>query len=299
MVNWISILASEGPADNPLEHLQDVPWEWTPTLFGGNILSSQIAVMCLAALTLVILMLLAASVRAIRPKGKGYNLVEIFVLFVRDFIARPALRDKTYRFLPFLLTLFFFLLFCNLFGMIPLIDISHLLPFMHHSPIGGTPTSNIFVTASLAGMVFLIIVGAGISGQVAHFVHKGHSPIIGWPIGFFLYLWSLVPSMPIRMKVMMAPLLIVLEFLGVIAKCIAMCIRLFANMNGGHILLAVLLLFVKMAQSAGWAFWLVAPSSILGSVAISLLELLVAFIQAFIFTFLSALFIGMAVNPHH
>lgn len=295
-------------SDNPIDHVADQPWETTPYVGGdhfwaGNILSSQIAVMILAAVLLTVFVLLAARFRGVRIRGRSYNLLEALVLFVRDFIARPALHDNAYRFLPFLLTLFFFILACNLLGMIPLVDISHALsqkaPALAAYPVGGTPTGNIWMTGSLATMTLLLIIGFGIATQVKHFVHAGRPAVVGWTIGFFLYLKSLMPPMSGAVRIIMAPLLIVLEFIGVLAKCFALAVRLFANMNAGHILLAVLLYFIYASTTSGAIGWLVAPASILGSVAINLLELLVAFIQAFIFTFLAALFIGMSVSPHH
>ncbi|MDD4889923.1 MAG: F0F1 ATP synthase subunit A [Phycisphaerae bacterium] len=296
-------------SENPIEHVADRPWKTTPPLGGdhfwaGHVLSSHIAVMILAAVLLTIVVLIAARLRGIRVQGKGYNLLEVLVLFVRDFIAKPALHGKAYRFMPFLLTLFFFILACNLLGMIPLLDISHAVaakvPALENYPVGGTPTGNIWMTGSLATMTFLMIVGLGMAEQVRHFVHKGRPAILGWAIGFFLYLKSLMPPMTGVVKILMAPLLILLEFIGVLAKCFALAVRLFANMNAGHILLAVLLYFIWYSTTqAGAMALLVAPSSIIGSVAINLLELLVAFIQAFIFTFLAALFIGMSVNPQH
>ena len=286
-------------AGSPIEHVADQAWKHSPVIWGGHVLSAQIAVMMLAAILLTVVMAAAARRRAFRPVGKGYNLAEVGVVFVRDFIARPALHERTYAFLPHLLTIFYFILFCNLLGMVPLLTISHAIPAMHAVPIGGTPTGNIWTTGALAGMTFLIIVACGVAEQVKHFVHHGRSKVIGWLIGFALYLWSLVPSMPMAIKIPMAFILVPLEFMGVVAKCFALAIRLFANMSAGHILLAVLLGFITTAQHSGAIVYLVGPSSILGSVAINLLELLVAVIQAFIFTFLSALFIGMAVSPHH
>jgi len=284
-------------SDSPIGHVVDRPWVSTPKWWGGHVFSSQIATMCLAAIVLTVLMLVAARARGIRPKGRGYNLLEVFVVFVRDFIARPTLRDRAYRFLPFLLTLFFFILFCNLMGLVPLGDISSAIPFLRSHPLGGTPTGNIWATGALAAMALVLVVASGIAGQVRRFVDRGRPAALGWTVGVFLYLWSLVPDMPPMTKLVLSPFLIVLELLGVLAKCFALAIRLFANMSAGHILLAVLLAFISMAANAGAIVWLVAPTSIVGSVAIGLLELLVAFIQAFIFTFLTALFVGMAAHP--
>ncbi|MCG3177802.1 MAG: ATP synthase subunit a [Phycisphaerae bacterium] len=300
LIGAMRVLAEAEAKSNPLDHVKDVPWHGFD-VFGAPILSAQIAVMILAALLLLLAMIGAARVRAYLPRGRGYNLVEIFVIFVRDFIARPALHDtrKIYRYLPFILTLFFFLLFCNLLGMVPLLDISHAIPALHGTPVGGTPTSNLFMVGGLVGMTFLVIVFSGVNEQVQHYRHhKGLPAPIGWLLGFFLYLWSLVPSMPPAIKIPMSIILIPLEFIGVVAKCFALWIRLLANMNAGHILLAVLLGFAVSGLHQGMVGLLVTPVSILGAIAINLLELLVAFIQAFIFTFLASLFIGMAVHPH-
>ena len=173
----LSVLASSG---NPIEHIADRPWETAPVIWGKPIFSSHIAAMFLAGFLVMVLVLAAARRRAVKPVGKGYNLVEAMVLFVRDFIARPALHEQTYRFLPFLLTLFVFLLACNLLGMLPLIDICHAIPALAAYPVGGTPTGNIWMTGALAAMTLLAILAFGIATQVKAFVHKGRSPVVGW-----------------------------------------------------------------------------------------------------------------------
>ena len=119
------------------------------------------------------------------------------------------------------------------------------------------------------------------------------------PVGF---LKSIVPhlDLPIAMKLVLVPMMFLIEFVGLLVKHIILSVRLFANMMAGHMVLAVILGFIvveKVAHSG--LFYLVAPASVLGVVALSLLELFVAFLQAYIFTFLSALFIGMAVHPEH
>lgn len=315
MTPWacIPVLAS---GNNPLDHIADLPWKDT-LVHGAPLLSSQIAVMIVVGLLLVVLMVSAARRRGLLPRGKGYNMVEVFVLFVRDTIARDTLHENTYRFLPFLLTLFFFILFCNLFGMLPLTNLfeavhaygeslkhanpesgwARALVFVGSHPISGTPTSNVFVTGALAAMTFVLVIVLGVATQVKEFVHHGRNPVLGWTVGFFLYVWSLVPPLPMGIKIAMSPLLMLLELIGVVARCFALWVRLLANMSAGHILLAVLLMFTTMASGA--MQYLVTPASILGSVAISMLELLVAFIQAFIFTFLTSVFIGMSVHPEH
>lgn len=304
MIRMISLLA----AGNPIEHVTNKPWEWSGYIepLRGYVLSSHVIMLMISASILTLFTLTVAKSRSLVPSGKKYNLLEIYVLFIRDFVAKPTLHDKAYKFLPFLLTTFAFLLVNNLLGLVPIMDISHAIPGLHGSPIGGTATGNIWITGALAMFVLALVIFSGVHEQVKHFAHHGGNPVVGWLIGFFLYLWSLVPTMPTPIKIIMAPLLIVLEFGGVVVKCCVLAIRLFANMVAGHILLAVLIGFILAFTAAGLdqaasngTFWVVMPASVLGSVAVNMLELLVAVLQAYIFTFLAAVFLGMAVNPHH
>jgi len=138
-------------------------------------------------------------------------------------------------------------------------------------PYGSTPTGNISVTGALAGISLLVMIGSGI-------VRHG-------PLG---YLASFVPH---GVPFFVAPILFPIEIIGVIVKHFALCIRLFANMLAGH---AVITVFLGLISSL-----FIAPVSILGAVAISLLELFIAFLQAYIFTMLSSLFIGSALHPEH
>ena len=161
----------------------------------------------------------------------------------------------------------------NVLGLLPIPAVSKL--FGPH--LGGTATGNIWVTATLAvvTMGMMVVNGLRLGGK-AYVAHFCPGP-----------LW-------------LAPLLVPVEIIGLIAKVFALAVRLFANMIAGHILLAVLLSFILSAGAASAALGLgIAVPVVLGSVAISLLELFVAFLQAFIFTFLTALFIGMSVVLHH
>ena len=161
--------------------------------------------------------------------------------------------------MPFFLTVFFFILFCNLIGLIP---------------YSATPTGNISVTAALALCTFVVVQVAGIANN-----------------GLFGYFKSLVPSgMPLWLLPMMVPI----EILGLFSKPFALCIRLFANMIAGHVAILVFLGLIIMLQN-----YLIAPFSVGFAAAIYLLEIFIAFIQAFIFTLLSALFISMAAHPDH
>lgn len=202
------------------------------------------------------------------PKGLQ-SLVEMLVVFVRDSIAKPMIGEKRYeRYLPYLLTLFFFIFFCNILGLIPFF------------PAGANITGNIAVTATLAIITFLI---TNISGN-SHY----------WKDIFN------TPGVPAWLKVF--PLMPVVELVGVFTKPIVLMIRLFANMTAGHIVILgfIVIIFILsnlFGMAVGGA---VSVVSVLFSVFISLLECLVAYIQAFVFTMLTALYIGMAVaEPHH
>ncbi len=195
------------------------------------------------------------------PRGLFHNMFESLVLFVRDEIARPNLGDKADRFLPYLLTAFFFILTCNLLGLIP---------------FGSTATANISITAVLAAFTFVI---TQVSASKDHWKH-----LFG------------PPGTPALVRVILFPV----EFMGLFTKPIALAIRLFANMTAGHlVILSLIGLIFIFGQLFGAAFgYGIAVVSVAFSLGIYLLELLVAAIQAYIFTKLSALFIGMAVEEH-
>lgn len=206
------------------------------------------------------------------PTGFG-NFIETICEYLRDHVARPALGEHTDRFIKFIWSVFFFILTVNVLGLVPLNSVTPL--FGLH--IGGTPTGNIWVTGTMALITLGMIV------------------INGLRIGGRHYLAHFNPG-----PVWLAPLMVPLEIFGLLAKAFALAVRLFANMVAGHILLAVLVSFILMAGSAMGAVGgiLVAVPVIAGSVAITMLEIFVAFLQAYIFTFLTALFIGMAVVFH-
>lgn len=209
-----------------------------------------------AAILLIVLLMPLKRVGSKVPHGWA-NFMEVVIVFIRDEIVYPNVGEKHGRkYLPFFLTVFFFILFSNLLGMIP---------------YGSTPTGNIAVTGALAGISLLIMIGSGI---VIH--------------GPFKYMASFVPH---GVPVFVVPILFPIEIVGVLVKHFALCIRLFANMLAGH---AVITVFLGLISS-----YFVAPVAILGAVAISMLELFVAFLQSYIFVMLSSLFIGMAVHGEH
>jgi len=168
-------------------------------------------------------------------------------------------------------------LFINVLGLLPIEPWTKMILGTHHG-IGGAATGNIWVTATLALVTLCMVVVNGLRfGGTAYLAHFCPGP-----------LW-------------LAPILIPVEIIGLVAKIFALAVRLFANMVAGHVLLAVLLSFIGMAAGALGNFGgLVIAVLVVGaSVAFNFLELFVAFLQAFIFTFLTTLFIGMAVMVHH
>jgi F-type H+-transporting ATPase subunit a len=190
------------------------------------------------------------------PKGLQAWL-EPIIIFVRDDIAKPNLGHKYERFMPYLLTVFFFIWFNNMLGQIPFL------------PGGANLTGNIAITMILAVATFLLT------------VFNGNK-----------YYWKHIfaPDVPKLMWIVMIPV----EIVGIFTKPIALMIRLFANITAGHILMLSLICLIFVFNSL-----YIAPVSIAFAVFIGAIELLVAFIQAFIFTILSALFIGMAIEEHH
>jgi F-type H+-transporting ATPase subunit a len=269
------ILAS---GDNPLSHVVDHPWLKIDDTF--TLISNHVIMMIVAAVLLILV--LPRAVRSQRradvvdeltPRGFR-NAIEGICQFLREFVARPYLGKHTDRFIIYIWTAFFFILTCNLLGLLPLGPITKL---SFGKAIYGTATGNIWVTAALAVCTLMMIVVNGLRINGIDYVKH-----------FFM------GPFPINC------LIAFLEMIGVLVKAVALAIRLFANMCAGHILLAVLVSFIMMAGAAsattGFA---VAVPVVIGSIAITMLEIFVAFLQAFIFTFLSTVFIGQAVNIHH
>jgi F-type H+-transporting ATPase subunit a len=220
--------------------------------------SKHVVMMLLSALLLTVLLLVAARKRSIVPTGL-YNFVELLVEFVRGIAISNIGKKDADRFVPYLCTAFFFVLTMNLLG---------LVPFM------ATATANISVTVALALFTFFItqyaaIKSMGIGGYMAHMT--GGVPKSLW------WLW---------------PIMIPVEFLGLFTKPFALTIRLFANMVAGHFVILALLGLIFAVS-----FW-VSPVSVALALGIFMLELFVAFVQAYIFTMLSALFIGAGLVHH-
>lgn len=197
------------------------------------------------------------------PRGMQ-NLMEMLVLFVRDEVAKPSIGVHAYkRFMPFLLTLFCFIFFNNLLGLIPIF------------PGGANVTGNIAIAMVLALLVFIITT---FSANGAYWKH------------IFL------PDVPVAMYIIMVPI----EILGVVLKPFVLMLRLFANVTAGHIIMlgffSLIFIFGAMNQYVGYS---VAPFSWAFTVFMNFLELLVAFLQAYVFTLLAAIYFGSAVEEHH
>ena len=227
-------------------------------------------------------------------KGRFWNFWETIALFIRDQVVRPTIGEHHHddhgdghghgedhghassgnkagheadRFLPFIWTCFFFVLFCNLLGAIPML---------------GSPTGAISMTIPLAVVVF------------AHNLIAGHRQF-----GFAGFWANQCPPMdvPGAMKLALVPMIWFLEVLGLCIKHGVLAIRLFANIMAGHTVIGVMLGFIA-AVDGSMLFWLVTPASIFGQVAIGLLELFVAFLQAYVFSFLATMFLSSCVHSH-
>jgi len=233
--------------------------EYMPLDF--SITKNVAAMFVVVAITLFLFISLARSYRKTgisEPKGmQGF--LEPIILFVRDDIVIPNVGEHKYeKYLPYLLTVFFFILINNLLGMIPFF------------PFGANVTGNISVTLVLAVLTFLI---TQFSGNKNYWRHIFATP--GVPF------WLL-------------PIMIIVEIIGMISKPFALMVRLFANITAGHIIILSLVSMIFIFNTV----W-VAPASIGFVLFMDCLELLVAFLQAYVFTLLSALFIGLAIEEHH
>jgi len=227
-----------------------------------------------AALMLLIFIPMATRLRGGKPaKGRFWNMIEVFLVYLKDQVIVPAIgspKDAA-PYLPYLWTLFFFVLFCNLAGMVPWM---------------GSPTGAFTVTLTLALCTLTLVIATGILRHGPVGFWTGMAPHVEGKVG------------PINLAAVLTPVLLVLEVFSFFVKHCSLCIRLMANMFGGHLMLAVFLAFIPMSAWAVYVWLPVTLLSVAASVAISFLELLVAFLQAYIFTFLTSIYIGMAIHQH-
>ncbi|HVE77414.1 MAG TPA: F0F1 ATP synthase subunit A [Gemmatimonadaceae bacterium] len=251
---------------------------WDPVHIGGmsiNLSPTKHVVMLLVAAALCCAVLITAarahrrhSHAVGRPKGFAAG-IEAMILYIRNEVAVPNLGHHGDAYVPFILTLFFFILFANLLGLIP---------------YGSTATGNIAVTATLAIITFVVIEAAGVRANGLGYLNT-------------IFYWN--KDLPLLMRIPMFLIMTPVEIVGKFTKPFALAIRLFANMTAGHIvLLALLGVFFGFAGSGGLAS-LTAAAPLAMAVAIMLLELFVAFLQAFIFALLASVFIGQIREAHH
>ena len=252
-----------------------------------TVMSNHIIMQIIAVLLLVVLIPRFAKIRQrgdevedLTPRGFG-NFIESLCSYFRETVARPLLHEHTDRFIPYIWTAFFYILIVNLLGLLPLEPLTRPLvqmvyPDAHHG-FGGSATGNIWVTGTLAGLTLIMMVFNGLRlNGMAYIKHFFQGPPL------------------------IAPMIAGLEVIGVVAKCFALTVRLFANMVAGHVLLAVLMSFISLSVVLGTV-----PATgisivvVLVSIAFNLLEIFVAFLQAYIFAFLTTLFIAQSVVIHH
>jgi F-type H+-transporting ATPase subunit a len=241
--------------------------KYDPSVSVYDVSLTRNVVQMLLALTLLVWIMIAIAKRYKRGEGvktapKGMqNLIEPIITFVRDEVAKPNLGHKYEKYLPYLLTVFFFILINNLFGLIP---------------GSANVTGNIAVTVVLGLISFVVILFSSNRHYWGHIINP--------------------PGMPIGVKAILIPV----EILSVFIKPFALIIRLFANMVAGHIiiicLVSLIFIFAGLNVYAGWG---TSIFSIAFTVFIYFIEILVAFIQAFIFSMLTAVFVGQAFEGSH
>jgi F-type H+-transporting ATPase subunit a len=227
-----------------------------------------------AVATVILLVVIPLAVRQNRsmvPRGMR-NVLELVCVFFRNEVAGPILKEHTDRYIGFVWTVFFFILTLNLLALVPTEKIITLLTGKENH-FGGAATANIWITGAMAAVAFFMTHIVGIKEQ-----------------GLWRYLANLAPPVPWWL----APLIYFLEIVSSFVRPFTLAIRLFANILAGHMILATFLGLIVIFKS-----YSIAVASVLGAVALSLLELLVAFIQAYVFAFLCTLYIGFSVESEH
>jgi F-type H+-transporting ATPase subunit a len=250
----------ELPTFEPI-HLGPLTVDLSPT--------KHVVFMLLAAVIVSLLLIIAGNASKKQHETMGHSkgfagAIESMALYLRNEVVLPNVGHHGEGFVPFALTLFFFILVCNLLGMLPW---------------GATATGNIAVTAMLAIITAVIVEVAGMRANGLGYLST-------------IFYWN--KDLPIVMRVLMFFVMTPVEIVGKLSKPFALTIRLFANMTAGHIVLLALIGIIFTFKS-----WALTPVPVLMATAISMLELFVAFLQAFIFTLLASVFIGQIREAHH
>ena len=250
-----------------------LPTGWT--LFGVDVSPTKHVVFMIFAAALVFLSMVLAARQIQRrqlaggaPRGFG-GAIEAMVLFVRNDVAIANIGHDGAKFAPYILTLFFFILYCNLLGLVPW---------------GATPTGNLAVTGALALTAFFVI---EISGMVT----------LG-PKGYLKTIVFVPPGTTGVTAVILTMIMIPIELIGKIVKPFALMLRLFANMTAGHFVILSLLGLIFLFGNAAYIRWLIAGGSVAFVLFMMALELLIALLQAYIFALLTSVFIGLMQHEH-
>lgn len=288
-------------SSNPVDHVVNQHF-LSGDLFGLKgvwVWSAHVGNLLLAGFLTIAVLWWASSKIATGPASQGAeryvtksrfaHMVEVICLYLRDQTVRPLLGSRTDKFMPFLWSIFFFILINNLLGLVPIADALHLVDKLsggHHLSgfLGTTATQNIFVTAALAIIAAIVINLAGIR-----------------ELGIGGYLSHLTAGTKLPVSLLMIPI----EIVGTVIKPVALALRLFANMTAGHILVAVLFMFavqglgmfVRATFGGVVLGGTISLVSVVAAIAIYFLELFVALLQAFVFTFLTTVFISQLA--HH
>ncbi len=281
---------AEGPVDIITPHITDshhleIPWpnahmakevelpRFAPVHIGSLEVdlspTKHVVFMLLSATIAALVLIIAGNTSKKQHETIGHTkgfagAIEAMALYLRNEVVLPNVGHHGEAFVPFALTLFFFILVMNLFGMLPW---------------GATATGNVSVTATLAIITAAVVEVAGMRANGVGYLST-------------IFYWN--KDLPFVMRVLMFIVMTPVEIVGKLSKPFALTIRLFANMTAGHIVLLALIGIIFSFRS-----WALAPVPVLMATAISMLELFVAFLQAFIFTLLASVFIGQIREAHH
>ena len=246
-----------------------------PIAIDFSITKHVLFMMIAAVITLVVMLYAASKAKRERaagaergPKGTT-NVVEAIILFIRDEVALKNIGHGGEKYVPYIVAVFFFILFCNMLGLLPW---------------GASPTGNVSVTAAMATLTFIVVEIAGMRALGA----KGYAKtIFYWP-----------HDMPLAVKLPMTFIMTPVELMAKFTKPFALTMRLYANMTAGHAVVLALTGLAVMAALAGSKFLAIAVAPIVMATAIMVLEIFVALLQAYIFAMLSAVFIGLIRHAH-
>lgn len=275
------LLAATGGLPDPMSHVLPHPLFGSDWFNNHHFMSLVVLVVGVGVLLFVAakMPLKASDAEGYVTKGRIAQLFEALCVFLREEMARPLLGDLTDKYIKYIWSAFFFVLFGNLLGMLPISAFFHLIGVESLAHAGGAITGNINFTGGLALISLFMMVFVGLKENGFGFIKHM------WPVPFKPYY-----LLPVMLIVGLG--VFFLEVVGLGIKSFALCVRLFANMVAGHLVLASLIILALTAPMVGKG------ASILGATAFSFLELFVSFLQAYIFTFLTVIFISLGAVSH-